>query len=156
MLATYDQVIEQIAQSIFSTMLDAPLDRIYDLPPESSASLVGVIHIMGGWNGCVVLEFSPDMADFAASRLLAKELNMVSPEDRRDSASELVNMLGGNLKSLLPGPSRLSLPTVFSGGEVFIHSEDSNPIEDVVMIGEFGTLRIQLYVKRTSNENSVS
>ena len=41
----------------------------------------------------------------------------VTVADQQDVASELVNMIGGNLKSLLPGPSFLSLPTIVSGRE---------------------------------------
>jgi chemotaxis protein CheX len=33
----------------------------------------------------------------------------------QDAITELSNMVGGNIKALLPQPSRLSLPTVFEG-----------------------------------------
>ena len=42
----------------------------------------------------------------------------VTEVDQQDVASELVNMIGGNLKSLLPGPSFLSLPTIVSGAHL--------------------------------------
>jgi chemotaxis protein CheX len=32
-----------------------------------------------------------------------------------DALGELTNMIGGNIKSLIPGPSRLSMPTVTVG-----------------------------------------
>jgi len=36
-------------------------------------------------------------------------------EDVADAVGELVNMIGGNVKSLMPGPSVLSLPVVAAG-----------------------------------------
>jgi len=37
------------------------------------------------------------------------------PADVADAVGELVNMVGGNIKSLMPGPSVLSLPAVAAG-----------------------------------------
>ena len=34
-----------------------------------------------------------------------------------DAVGELANMVGGSLKGLVPGPSRLSLPTVVDGSD---------------------------------------
>ncbi|TIC83622.1 chemotaxis protein CheX [Nocardioides sp. GY 10113] len=39
--------------------------------------------------------------------------------DLADAVGELVNMVGGSLKSILPGPSALSLPTVAAGRAAF-------------------------------------
>jgi chemotaxis protein CheX len=36
--------------------------------------------------------------------------------DVADAVGELANMIGGNIKSLLPGPSALTLPLVRLGG----------------------------------------
>ena len=40
------------------------------------------------------------------------EEQSAGPEDLQDALGELTNMTGGNIKSLLPEPCRLSLPTV--------------------------------------------
>ena len=40
------------------------------------------------------------------------------PLDRvRDAVGELANMIGGNVKALLPGPSRLSLPALIENAD---------------------------------------
>ena len=36
-------------------------------------------------------------------------------EQVADALGELTNMIGGNIKSLIPGPGRLSMPTVTVG-----------------------------------------
>ncbi len=39
----------------------------------------------------------------------------VSPADVLDAVGELVNIVGGNLKGMLPSPTGLSLPSVTDG-----------------------------------------
>ena len=38
-------------------------------------------------------------------------------DDVRDALGELANMLGGNIKALLPAPSQISLPAVAIGSD---------------------------------------
>ena len=43
------------------------------------------------------------------------EIEEVSPADVLDAVGELVNIVGGNLKGMLPSPTGLSLPSVTDG-----------------------------------------
>jgi chemotaxis protein CheX len=147
---TYESVIEQIAQSIYSTMLDIDLTRIETPAPPCQESLLAVVQISGQWMGSVVLALSPEVARASAAAMLQIADEDVTDADRQDVAAELVNMVGGNLKSLLPGPSFLSLPTVVAGREFGVQVHDAELIDDVVMISESGPLRICLYVQRTA------
>jgi chemotaxis protein CheX len=70
------------------------------------------VEIRGEWDGAVTLEMSPAAARTAARTMLtARE---VDHEDVLDALGELVNMIGGNIKSLLPSGSTLGLPMVSS------------------------------------------
>ena len=70
------------------------------------------VDIRGEWDGAVTLEMSPAAAlDAARTMLTARE---VDDEDVLDALGELVNMIGGNIKSLLPSGSTLGLPMVSS------------------------------------------
>jgi chemotaxis protein CheX len=70
------------------------------------------VNIRGEWDGAVTLEMSPAAARTAARTMLtARE---VDHEDVLDALGELVNMIGGNIKSLLPSGSTLGLPMVSS------------------------------------------
>ena len=53
------------------------------------------------------------------------------PEAVRNALGELTNMLGGNLKALLPGPSHLGLPTVVSGQDYAVSVPASRPVLQV-------------------------
>lgn len=72
-----------------------------------------LIRIAGDWNGAVTLEMSSETATSAARLML--EADDVDPDEVADAVGELVNIIGGNLKSLLPTRSRLSLPQVTRG-----------------------------------------
>lgn len=69
-----------------------------------------LVHIAGEWSGAVTLEMSVATAEVAARVLL--DVEDVEPWEVADAVGELVNIVGGNLKSLLPTPSKLSLPRV--------------------------------------------
>jgi chemotaxis protein CheX len=77
----------------------------------SAAELVQAsVAIRGDWTGTVTLEMAPDTAETAARTML--HLDAVEDGDVTDALGELVNMIGGNIKSLLPSGSTLGLPIV--------------------------------------------
>ena len=70
MVATYDNVIEQIAQSICSTMLNIDLFRVDEPTPPDNELLLATVHIAGEWTGSVVLALrSPSPCNGAATML---------------------------------------------------------------------------------------
>ena len=80
--------------------------------PVTRASVV----IRGGWSGFVVLEMGRGTALEAARVMLdLEEGDDLEPEEVADAVGELVNIIGGNVKSLLPTAASLGLPQV---GEV--------------------------------------
>jgi chemotaxis protein CheX len=147
MVATYDNVIEQIAQSVFSTMLNIDLVRVDEPALPDHDLLLATVHIAGQWTGSVVLALAPQVALQSAAAMLQVAATDITAVDRQDVASELVNMIGGNLKSLLPGPSFLSLPTIVSGSDFGLQVHDAELLDDVVLACNFGLLRMRLYMK---------
>lgn len=102
-----------IAQDIWASFLDLPLEPVpADTVDVSAKSMVGgVVHVQDAWVGAVQLECSADFAAMAAARMFAADGSVTQP-DLDDALGELTNMIGGNIKSLLPAPSVLSLPVV--------------------------------------------
>ena len=85
---------------------------------EDQAPTTGVsasVSIVGPWNGVVVVSTTVVGADQVAAALLGMTVEEVEPGDVDDAIGELVNIVGGNVKSVLPGPSSLSLPLVAHG-----------------------------------------
>lgn len=153
MLAQLDEAIEQIVQSVFATMANIELQRG---EPASAGgdSLLASVHITGSWTGTVVLGLSQELAGATAAGMLMMSEAEVSDADRRDTASELANMVGGNLKSVLPAPSYLSLPTVVSGRDLELKISDSELLDDVSFQSPSGGLNIRLYVQTADAANA--
>jgi len=86
-----------------------PLDWGTGEPLEGEVAQAAV-RIVGDWSGVVTLEMSSEAARTAAQVML--EVDHVEPEEVADAVGELVNIIGGNIKSLLPTPATLGLPQV--------------------------------------------
>ncbi len=79
------------------------------------------VHITGAWRGTVVLVLPTAVARNAAAGMFAMDEAAMTQLHVHDAVGELVNMIGGNLKSLLPPPCFLSLPSVTHGQDVEIN-----------------------------------
>jgi chemotaxis protein CheX len=112
-----DDALFGIASQIWTAYLDPdgsqPLVRAADADPTD---VVASISVTGGWDGHVVIGYSERAAAAIAAAMLALPLDEVTNADIVDAAGELVNVVGGNVKSILPGSSVLSLPKSMSGG----------------------------------------
>lgn len=71
------------------------------------------VQVSGPWNGTVVLTVGRETA-VELTRCLLKEHapEVLEPEDVEDALGELANVVGGNVKGVLPAPSLLGLPEV--------------------------------------------
>lgn len=114
--------IEQIVTTVWQEVLGLPIEACRPAPTSTTPDLSVCVHIAGGWNGAVLLWPTQEFAVRAASVLFAMSPTEVCHADVQDSMAELGNIVAGNLKSLLPGPSLLSLPTVTHGDqhEIFV------------------------------------
>ncbi|GGM88181.1 chemotaxis protein CheX [Dactylosporangium sucinum] len=83
--------------------------------PAGRAELTASVCIAGAWLGHVVLRAGLPAAGAIAAAMLELDPAAVKPDDVQDAAGELMNIVTGNVKSLLPQPSHVSLPQVVIG-----------------------------------------
>jgi len=117
--------IAEIAREVWSSFLGLDLEPLLldeaDLPPLEGPSVSGVVGISGEWNGSVAVECSREHAVAAAEAMFQAEPGSLAAAEIADAWGELTNMVGGNIKSLFPAPSGLSVPTVTEGqAQVFV------------------------------------
>ena len=106
--------IHGIATSVWADMLGLPLEAgEAGAAPERICAWVG---ISGAWSGTVTVELAAPLARRVAAALFGMSPEEVTDTEVTDAVGEVVNILGGNLKALLPGPSALSLPSVGAAG----------------------------------------
>jgi chemotaxis protein CheX len=79
--------------------------------------VASAVQIVGDWQGAVRLDIGLELGRRACANLTGVEPGELSPQDVRDAAGELANMVGGSVKTLCAHNSRLSLPTVAMGSD---------------------------------------
>jgi len=124
----FAEVIQNMAQQVFSTMLGLELENGVVEPVNSpvipDAGIVAMVGIAGAVSGNVNIRISNDLSCILASRLLMMEYTEVN-EDVLDAIAELANMIVGGLKTNLEdrfGAIGLSLPTVISSDRYIARS----------------------------------
>jgi chemotaxis protein CheX len=109
--------IIELTTSIWKTVLDIDIEfeegPSKPSPPDSL--LTSCIQITGAWEGAVAMYCTTSLARQVAAVAFDKDIEAVAAEDMHDILGELVNITGGNIKSMLPGPCQLSLPSVIEG-----------------------------------------
>jgi chemotaxis protein CheX len=110
-----------------------------ELPGDVLSSWVDVV---GPWTGTVVLTTGRETAAGLTRALLGDHAPAeLEDEDIADAFGEIANVVGGNVKAALPGPSALSLPDVGAAPAV------RNPADvcriDVVWRGEALSISVQ-------------
>jgi chemotaxis protein CheX len=111
------QLVGQVVQAIFSTMLDLPVQALDHRSPALKDKVTSSVFLEGPWNGGVSLICSRPHACQLAARFLAADPPAEVDDDVRDVLGELANMIGGNIKSCLGPDMRLSLPSVIDGSD---------------------------------------
>jgi chemotaxis protein CheX len=102
-----------ITEQVWLSFLDP--EGTSPLLPDSGDAAIDIcaaVSVTGAWQGHVVVECSATAAQRAAAALLGIEAAEVSDDDVADALGELANIIGGNVKVLLPEPCALSLPYV--------------------------------------------
>jgi CheY-specific phosphatase CheX len=111
--------VHAIVEQVWSSFLgeEEPLLPRFDAPSAFPADDVwsGAVSVHGGWTGTVTIELSAAVAQSLTRLMLALGEEPLDDGDVADAVGELVNMVGGNIKSLMPGPSALTLPGVAAG-----------------------------------------
>ena len=120
------------------------------LPADTTSSWV---EIVGPWTGAVVLTCGRDTAAELTRALLGEHAPPVlEAEDVDDALGELANVVGGNVKAVLPGPSALGLPEV--GATPPAGSPADSVRVDVLWRGQPLTVSVQSDL-HTEEENEV-
>jgi chemotaxis protein CheX len=113
----YGQAIEQIVENVFQTMMGLEVHQTDIASPPAGEVITASISLAGTWKGAVLVECGLREAMAFTSRMIGIDPPTELNDDVRDALGELANMVGGNLKSILPGGVELSLPSVVWGSD---------------------------------------
>ncbi|HEY8730251.1 MAG TPA: chemotaxis protein CheX [Acidothermaceae bacterium] len=109
--------LEVITREVWTSFLDGDPSGLVprDGDDATEDKVTGCVHLSGAYTGAIMLQCSPPAARDAAAALFSVSPDDVTPAEVVDAMGEIANMVGGNVKSMLPGPSTLSLPSVIHG-----------------------------------------
>ena len=110
-----------IVESSATMMLGLDIGVLVDGDaPASNFAFGASVGFTGDWNGAVVVTCDDRLGREAAAAMFGNEPADVSGDEIADAVGELANMIGGNVKPLLPGAATLSLPTVIQGSDLHL------------------------------------
>lgn len=132
-MAEIDVDIEEITRTVWGTLFEAPLQT--EDPEDRSAlergtTVTSCVQIRGAWGGGVVVQCPWDLAHRLTSQIFG-DASTPGPDDVRDVLGELANVIGGNIKALLPAPSTISQPTVAMGSDYELSVVGTIPVSTV-------------------------
>ncbi len=112
--------LRRVVESVFATMLGLELQAAEWQPPRATKMITAAVHYAGAWRGAILLECTREELVRFASRLTGLARDEIGEEDARDAIGEIVNMIGGNMKSILTPGVALSVPTVVEGTDYLV------------------------------------
>lgn len=111
--AMTDEDLAGIIRDVWSSFTGMVIGSAPDeLALDGGQGIVGRVAVTGEWQGQVLLVCPRQLARTAAATMFDQPADKLTDDEVADAVGELTNMLGGNIKSMLPGPSGLSLPEV--------------------------------------------
>jgi hypothetical protein len=103
----------KIIQDTWSSTLGFHVDGLPSEEYSADGEFTVCVKVSGAWDGEVRLQCPPPLARLIAAAIFQVEAEKAGSEEILDALSELIHIIGGNLKALLPQPVTLSLPSLF-------------------------------------------
>lgn len=113
--------IQKASALFWRQMLAIELEPIVEpaanAPATTKIRCIGSQHVTascdldGAWRGRIEVRLSPGLALAATSAMLMQPADAVQTSDTLDAAKEIANMIAGTLKSALPRPCTMTVPS---------------------------------------------
>jgi chemotaxis protein CheX len=110
--------VEGIVAEIWESMLGLPVETGAEDAPRRGREVFAAVQITGAWEGAVIVECDEEAAATFTTAMLGLDDEEPAESDIHDVMGELANMAGGNVKAMVAGDTRLSLPTVVVGRQL--------------------------------------
>ncbi|HEU0121234.1 MAG TPA: chemotaxis protein CheX [Bryobacteraceae bacterium] len=150
----YDTEVVRIVEDVLITMTQYEVGAGNTPYTVQSGRATCAIYFTGVWSGAVLLECSMPMAFEFTARLMGIPKPLQFDNDVFDALGELVNMIGGNLKSVLPRGVSLSLPSVVEGSSYSVRVCGANQLRRFSFDGPDGSFWVTLVETETSSSAS--
>jgi len=155
----FEPELTEITERVWSSLVEVPLLPRQPGQPGPTAgtrTFTGCVQITGAWEGAVTVHCSEQLA-----KILTASMFMVDPQDTTaeevgDALGELANMVGGNVKALLPEPCRISLPAVADGMDYRLSVPGARPLTAVTWTCSGEPLMVRLLERKTAESGAAA
>jgi CheY-specific phosphatase CheX len=134
----------RIATEVFGVMADIVAAPVTAPWPPSEELVTAAIYFTEPWKGAMMLECVLPLAFGFTSRLMSVPPPTSVDADVCDSLAELVNMVAGNFKALMPAETGISIPSVVRGRDYVLQLRGSKTLSQVVFATELGEFCLTL------------
>jgi chemotaxis protein CheX len=153
-MESFEAAISETVRNIWTVILGLEIqDSGSDLTAlkkvDSAPTLTALVHISGAWDGTIMLYCTVELARRAAAAMFGTAPEAIGQEETEDALGELANMTAGTIKTLLPRPCSLSLPTVGTGIDYRMVVPGSHITSKVILESEEEPLLVTLLEKNT-------
>ncbi len=143
-MQNYSQEIREYAEFIWTSQFGMSVTSSQSSAPQDRSDLVlGIVNITGKEPASVVVKIEPKLIESLTEIMFALDKGKATQDEMRDAISEITNQIGGNLKSLMPQPSSLSIPVVILDDKKpqFPHAK---PVTDVAFECQAGKFWVSI------------
>jgi chemotaxis protein CheX len=134
----------RIVSEVFGVMADIIAQRV-DAPwPPADELVTAAIYFTEPWKGAMIIECVAGLAFEFTARVMSVPLPVTADADVCDSMGELVNMIAGNFKALMPPETGISIPSVVRGRDYILQMRGSKTLSQIVFETDFGGCSLTL------------
>lgn len=114
--------LKQITEETWKIVLGEDLEHLDGpiLPMQMDEPVAACAQIVGDWQLGVLLYCPIALARHAAQVMFGIAKEDATTEDVQDVLCELINIISGNIKGVLSGSNRLSLPHIVNGSDFHV------------------------------------
>ena len=156
----FEPEVTEITERVWTSLVEAPLlPRLPGQPSglvPGSRTFTGCVQITGAWEGAVTVHCSESLAKMLTAAMFMVDADDTTPEEVSDALGELANMVGGNVKALLPEPCRISLPAVADGMDYRLSVPGARPLTAVTWTCSGEPLMVRLLERRVAESGAGS
>jgi CheY-specific phosphatase CheX len=141
-----EHILEQvrIAKDVFGNMVDMSIEPLDGCWEPQSEVVTAAVYFTAPWQGALFVECNVELAFAFTAKLMAVETPTSVDDDVCDAMGELANMIGGNLKALMPANVGISIPSIIRGKEYAVRLRGGRRLSSTVFDSEFGKFCLTL------------
>jgi CheY-specific phosphatase CheX len=134
----------RIASEVFGVMADIVAQPVSEPWPPHEELVTAAIYFTEPWKGAMMVECVLPLAFGFTARLMSVPLPTTVDADVCDSLAELVNMIAGNFKALMPPETGISIPSIVRGRDYILQLRGSKTLSQIVFETEMGPFCLTL------------